>query len=135
MSKLVYCCLVFLTSSCGPGWSDYTEELSGGYVYLNQGQGFNAISSQVKGVATLHHLRKYDDNGRYICAWQADSTRLASLNFRPVDLRKDTYDLSDQFYIIDIDRQKLYGPYTKNKFFEKAKSLDIQVSWKPVTQN
>ena len=134
MIKLACCCLVFIAASCGPGWSDYSEELSGGYRYENEGQGTNAIFSKTKGVRTLLHLRKYYDDGEYICAWQADSARLASSDFRPADLKKNTYDLSDQFYIIDIQQEKLYGPYKKDEFFKKAKSLNIDVSWKPVTR-
>ncbi|MFD1145500.1 DUF3997 domain-containing protein [Larkinella insperata] len=134
MNKLSYCCLVFFTTSCSAGWSDYTEEVGEGYTWVNEGGPVNAILSDVKGVNSLLYLRKYCNNSAYICAWQVDSVRLHSPNFRSTDLKANTYDPSDRFYIIDVKKKQQYGPYQQEEFFMKAKSLDIHVSWKPITE-
>ncbi|GAB3939858.1 hypothetical protein GCM10028805_00760 [Spirosoma harenae] len=113
--------------------SDYSQTVEEGYVWVNEGDGANALLSDIKGVNSLFSLRKYYSNGKFICAWQADSARLSDPDFRLIDLKKNTYHSTDRFYIIDVSQKELYGPYQKDEFFTKAKSLNIHVSWGPVT--
>jgi hypothetical protein len=123
MIKYTLLILAHLLTSCGAGISDFTEELSGGYTFYSEGQGHNWILSNKNPTKDLDHLRKYSDDGSYICAWQVDSTWDAN------KLRNTSYSLNDRFYIIDVRSHKLHGPYTKQKFFSEVKLKGIDVSW------
>ncbi|ADB42956.1 hypothetical protein Slin_7013 (plasmid) [Spirosoma linguale DSM 74] len=126
---------MFLATSCGAGWSDYTEEIEEGYTWVNEGDPVNVIISDVKGVNSLAYLRKYCNNGAYICAWQADSAQIHRSGLKSGGMKENSYvyDSSDRFYIIDVKGKHQYGPYQKDAFFTKVKSLNIHVSWKPIS--
>ena len=128
---LIY--LMFFLFSCGGGWSDYSEELSGGYTYWNEGEGLNIITAPSGKIKPLLFLKKYDDNGRYISAWQADSAEFFSIMNKSSKLfKRNTYYSSDRFYIVDVKTHELMGPFTKNEFFSKTEELGYTVEWKPV---
>ncbi len=129
---IILCCLlVVVCQNCN--LTDYSEKLSGGYTYWNEGEGLNSISSPPGKYNSLFFLKKYDDNGRYISAWQADSAELMDIMANsPTLFKRNTYYLSDKFYIIDVQTHELMGPFTKNQFFAKTEELGYTVEWKPV---
>lgn len=117
--------------ACGAGISDYSENLSGEFYYWNEGEGLNSIVN-AGGTISIFSVKKYDDDGRYISVWQADSTEFYRLiNKSSVFFKHNTYYPSDRFYIIDVEQQLLTGPLKAEEFFAKARELNIIVSWKP----
>jgi hypothetical protein len=131
MKRIISIYLSLTLFSCGAGVSEYSEELSGGYTFWNEGEGANYIATHSKKLKGIGWVKKYDDNGLYISVWQADSTVILKPNFKSTDIKENTYYSSDKFYIIDIKNEMLLGPYKKNKFFKKAKELNITIHWKP----
>ena len=111
--------------------SDYSSELSGGYVFVNEGEGLNQILPNSKKIQSIKFLKKYYDDGNYLCAWQADTALFQSNDFNYGEYKKNTYYPNDLFYIIDIKKDTLMGPYEKRSFFQESQQLGIQVRWAP----
>ncbi|GAB4024734.1 hypothetical protein GCM10028773_48150 [Spirosoma koreense] len=128
----MYSCLVFVIVACSPENSQSSEEIAVGYTFLNEGTGFYSLLSRHAAVQNLDFIKKYALSDPYICAWQADSSIYTTADFIPKENRSSTYDRFDRFYIINTRNEKLYGPYRKDEFFNKAKSFEIVVVWKPV---
>ncbi len=117
--------------ACGAGISDYSERLSGEFYYWNEGEGLNSVDN-ADGTIAISYVKKYDDDGKYISVWQADSAELNRLTKKSsVFFKRNTYYPSDRFYIINIEKQLLTGPLKAEEFFAKARELNIVVSWKP----
>lgn len=85
-------------------------------------------------IKTLNYLRKYIDNGKYICAWQSDSAQFSQPTFRSDQYIKNKNNPTDRFYIIDIKREQLEGPMGRKQFIKRAKELKIKIEWKPEVQ-
>lgn len=120
--------MVTLQSCLGAGTADYTAELSGGYEWVNEGGGVNVIRGKSSKIQNLYYLRKYIDNGIYICAWQSDSTQFNQSAYRSDQKKNDT---TDKFYIIDIEKEKMEGPMDRQHFKNRTRELKIKVEWKP----
>ena len=120
---------ILLATSCNMSY--YSSELSGGHVYVNEGEGMNQILPNSRKIQSLRFLKKYCDNGNYLCAWQADTALFQSTKFNYGEYKKNTYYSNDLFYIINIRKDTLMGPYKREKFFWTCQKLGIKVYWRP----
>jgi hypothetical protein len=131
MRKLKKILLFAILTSCQTTYLEFSENLSNGYHYSNQREGYNGIYGGSGKIKPIDWVKKYDDDGKYISIWQADSVLMKSANFNYGHHRQNTYYPTDRFYIIDLNRDKLLGPYTKDKFFDMVSKLQISIKWKP----
>lgn len=123
--------LALLQQGCNNA-EDAGKHISGGYIFSDLGEGHNAIYGGSSKIQPINWVKKYSDDGKYICIWQADSSYINSKNFRYGSHPKDTYFPNDKFYIINIKQQELLGPFRVEDFFSKTRLLNIQVKWLPV---
>jgi hypothetical protein len=111
--------------------SDYSQKLSGGYVYVNEGEGLSQILPNSKKVKSIKYVKKYYDGGSYLCVWQADTLLFNSKNFNYGKYKKSTLYSKDLFYIIDVKKDSLLGPYSNSLFLSKSAEVGIFIKWKP----
>lgn len=123
--------IIIILISCQTKYSEFSEYLSKGFLFSNQGEGANGIYGGSGKVRPIDWVKKYDDDGKYISIWQADSILMQSRNFNYEKYKRNTYYPDDRFYVIDLKKEKLLGPFKKNEFYLIAKKLKISVSWKP----
>lgn len=123
--------LIIILSSCQTKYLEFSENLSKGFRFSNQGEGANGIYGGSGKVRPIDWVKKYDDDGNYISIWQADSILIQSKDFNYGKYRRNTYYPTDRFYLIDLKSEKLLGPYTREEFFLMTKKLKIFISWKP----
>ena len=115
--------------SCIGGTSNFSEPLSDGYIYSNQGEGENGIYGGSRKIKLIYWIKKYSDNGKHITICQADTSILQSPHFNYGNYKKNSYYLEDRFYIIDIKKENLLGPFKAEEFLTEVRDLNIVIHW------
>ena len=106
--------IIFLTFLLGCNFSDESVELPGGNTYVNEGKCNKLILVNIKNSKNIESCvseYKFDDS--FITACQIDENACEkNLNIK-----------NKLFFIIDVKREVLYGPLSKNDFLEKLNEL------------
>jgi hypothetical protein len=108
--------LFVLFYACG-ALSDYVEKLPGNYYFIFESQYNQTITGHGSIIPTVVISYSYNDN--YILAAQrTDLTKDSNVDgVNNVDVV--------QFWIIDVKKETLYGPFKIAEYLEKRKILNI----------
>lgn len=107
--------IIFLTFLIGCNFSDESVELPGGSTYVNEGKCNKLILVNIKNSKNIESCvseYKFDDS--FITACQIDEKACEN----------DSIEIKNKlFFIIDVKKEVLYGPLSKNIFLEKLSAL------------
>lgn len=110
--------LIIFTAGCGPGSSDYIFDVADGYVLSRTSSHQVFIYPKGAGSVDRPHIPakiiKIAWNNRYVLAMQQGLKR------RSIDNPQDTYEIPDSkvvnYWILDAEINRVYGPLTLNDF-------------------
>ena len=103
--------------------SDYIKELSGGYYYASESKESTAILRHGKKRNERYIPCKiifYDYNKQFIIAAQEP---VRECLFGEIDI--DYNNLEVAFWIIDVQKDKILGPYSLDEYIKKRKALGV----------
>ena len=115
MKKIYFSLFVVFLNGCN--FSDESIKLPGGHTYVEEGRCYKYILVNIKGEKNIEScVSEYKFNDSFITASQIDEKAC-----------KDGLIKAEQkfFYIIDVHKEVLYGPLSKNIFLNKLNELQI----------
>lgn len=109
--------IILLTILSGCNFSDESINLPGGHTYVNEGKCYKYILVSIKNGKNIESCvseYKFDDN--FITACQIDEKACEN----------DSIKIKDKlFYIIDVQKEVLYGPLSKSAFLDQLNKLKV----------
>jgi hypothetical protein len=102
----------------GCNLSDNAKELPGGYTYVDEGKCYKFILINIKGQPNIEScVSNYKYNDEFITVRQDDSVKCE---------RSETITTRDKkFFIVDVKRETVLGPYDSLHFSQKFAELDL----------
>ena len=119
----IYIVLGLLLASCINNPSDYTKKLSG-YIFYSEGPNDNVIikKSAKEGDPEIYcNVISYNYNDHFILAAQKPAPDCFLGEVKGNHLGKS----SIQFWILDVTKNNLYGPYDKTTYLQQKKALNV----------
>lgn len=112
---------IVLFTSCGGGVSDYTEELPRGYQFVSESKNQSFIYGKNQQYIPCNVI-SYTFNSDYILVYQRPSepcihTEATGIKIANIDVV--------QFWIIDVQKESLMGPFTLSEFLNQRKKTGV----------
>jgi hypothetical protein len=108
-------------TSCSGGVGDYIEDLPGGYQFVSESNEQSFIygnSNQYVACTVIAYT--YDENFILICQKPSEPcihTEATGISVKKIDII--------QFWIVDIHKDTLLGPFTLSEYLKKRNSMGI----------
>lgn len=109
--------ILFMIFFIGCNFSDESITLPGGHTYVNEGKCYKYILVNIKNGKDIESCVsefKFDDD--FITACQIDEKACDSNSVNNKD---------KLFYVIDVQKEVLYGPLSKTAFSDKLNELKV----------
>src|SRR5699024_11018556 len=110
-----------LFASCGGGINDYTEELPGGYQFISESKDQSFIYGKNKQYIPCSVI-SYTFNNDFILVYQQPSEPCIHTEATGIKIaNKDMV----QFWITDVQKELLIGPFTLSEFLNQRKKMGV----------
>lgn len=121
MKILMLVLFTMLFASCGGGISDYTEDLPGGYQFVSESKDQSFIYGKKQQYIPCSII-SYTFNNDFILVYQRPSepcihTEATGMQIVNIDVV--------QFWIIDVQKESLMGPFTLSEFLKQRKKIGV----------
>ena len=119
-SLAILCCLSLLILTACPGAADWDYELPGGYTiaHVNAQQVVFRKDGEISTTLVYNYVCAVSYNDSYI-GLQRIPTDKFSIDFGSVDFS------TIEYYLMDIAKEELHGPFTKEAYLEKCQELSV----------